>query len=98
MSPEGERVSYQASIATIERVTGQSPVGFNAFWLRGTPHTLWILQDLGFLYHIDDVSRDEPFTVQVNGKPFVVVPYTLRNNDIVRFDSPAMRTQGFFKT
>src|SRR5437667_11035188 len=27
---------------------------------RGTPHTLEILQELGFIYYIDDVSRDEP--------------------------------------
>jgi peptidoglycan/xylan/chitin deacetylase (PgdA/CDA1 family) len=38
---------------------------------------------VGYLYHIDDVSRDEPFIEQVNGKDFVVVPYTLRNNDIL---------------
>ena len=25
----------------------------------------------------------------VKGKPFAVVPYSIRNNDIVRFDSPA---------
>jgi hypothetical protein len=37
----------------------------------------------GYLYHIDDVSRDEPFIEQVNGTDFVVVPYTLRNNDIL---------------
>jgi peptidoglycan/xylan/chitin deacetylase (PgdA/CDA1 family) len=42
------------------------------------------------LYHIDDVSRDEPFTVTVRGQPFAVVPYTLRNNDIVRYDNPAL--------
>ena len=29
------------------------------------------------------MSRDEPFIEQVNGKNFVVVPYTLRNNDIL---------------
>jgi hypothetical protein len=40
------------------------------------------LQELGFLYHIDDLSRDEPFLVPLNGKKFAVVPYTLRNNDI----------------
>jgi len=34
-------------------------------------------------YHIDDISRDEPFIEQVNGEDFVVVPYTLRNNDIL---------------
>jgi peptidoglycan/xylan/chitin deacetylase (PgdA/CDA1 family) len=87
MTPEEERVSYQQSIQSIERATGTRPVGFNAFWLRGTPHTLEILQSLGFIYHIDDVSRDEPFLVNVRDKPFAVVPYTLHMNDIVDYES-----------
>lgn len=86
MTPEGERASYQASIQMIETATGTRPIGFNAFWLRGTPHTLEILQDLGFIYHIDDVSRDEPFLVPVRNKPFVVVPYTIHTNDIVNYE------------
>jgi peptidoglycan/xylan/chitin deacetylase (PgdA/CDA1 family) len=86
MTPEEERASYEASITTIERATGTRPVGFNAFWMRATPHTLEILQDLGFLYHIDDVSRDEPFLVPVRNKPFVVVPYTVHCNDIVNYE------------
>jgi peptidoglycan/xylan/chitin deacetylase (PgdA/CDA1 family) len=94
MTPEEERASYEQSIESIERATGVRPVGFNAFWLRGTPRTLEILQSLGFLYHIDDVSRDEPFLVNVRNKPFAVVPYTLHMNDIVdyetRFFSTAM--------
>jgi len=60
MTPDEERASYQQSIESIKRATSVRPVGFNAFWLRGTPHTLEILQSLGFIYHIDDVSRDEP--------------------------------------
>jgi len=95
MTPEQERAAYKASIDTIQRVTGTRPIGFNAFWLRATPNTLGILQDLGFIYHIDDISRDEPFTVAVNGKPFAVVPYTIRNNDIVRFDSPALTNAAY---
>ncbi len=86
MTPEEERASYQASIKTIETATGARPVGFNAFWLRGTPRTLETLQDLGFIYHIDDVSRDEPFLVPVRNKPFVVVPYTIHTNDIVNYE------------
>ena len=86
MAPEEERTSYQASIKTIETATGTRPVGFNAFWLRGTPRTLEILQDLGFIYHIDDISRDEPFLVPVRNKPFVVVPYTIHTNDIVNYE------------
>jgi hypothetical protein len=51
--------------------------------MRRGPNTLRLLQELGYLYHIDDLSRDEPFIEQVNGRDFVVVPYTLRNNDIL---------------
>ena len=87
MTHEQERVSYQQSIESIERATGTRPVGFNAFWLRGTPHTLEILQSLGFIYHIDDVSRDEPFLINVRDKPFAVVPYTLHMNDIVDYET-----------
>ena len=94
MTPEGERASYQQSIESIERATGTRPVGFNAFWLRGTPHTLEILRSLGFIYHIDDVSSDEPFLINVRDKPFAVVPYTLHMNDIAddetRYFSTAM--------
>jgi peptidoglycan/xylan/chitin deacetylase (PgdA/CDA1 family) len=87
MTPEQERAEYEANIVAIQNATGTRPVGFNAFWMRGTPKTLEILQDLGFIYHIDDMSRDEPFTVQVNGKPFVVVPYSVEHNDIVLFEA-----------
>jgi peptidoglycan/xylan/chitin deacetylase (PgdA/CDA1 family) len=87
MTPEEERASYRQSIESIVRATGTRPVGFNAFWLRGTPSTLEILQSLGFIYHIDDVSRDEPFLVNVRDKPFAVVPYTLHMNDIVDYET-----------
>jgi peptidoglycan/xylan/chitin deacetylase (PgdA/CDA1 family) len=86
MTPDEERTSYQASIRTIETATGSRPVGFNASWPRGTPRTLEILQDLGLIYHIDDISRDEPFWVPVRNKPFVVVPYTIHTNDIVNYE------------
>jgi peptidoglycan/xylan/chitin deacetylase (PgdA/CDA1 family) len=80
-----ERDSYESSARLLEKITGHRPVGFNAFALRGSPNALEILQDLGYLYHTDNLSRDEPFFVSVKGKPFGVVPYTRRNNDIERF-------------
>jgi peptidoglycan/xylan/chitin deacetylase (PgdA/CDA1 family) len=95
MTPEQERKSYANSAATIERVTGVRPVGFNAFWLRGTPHTLQILQELGYTYYIDDVSRDAPFLVNVRSKPFAVVPYTLHMNDIVNYETRYFGTEAY---
>lgn len=78
-----ERRFLIAAREMVETATGTRPVGYNCNWLRRGPNTLPLLQELGYLYHIDDVSRDEPFIEQVNGQDFVVVPYTLRNNDIL---------------
>ena len=83
MSREEEREFLVAGTEMVEAATGQRPVGYNCNWLRRGPNTLSLLQELGYLYHIDDLSRDEPFIEPVDGKDFVVVPYTLRNNDIL---------------
>lgn len=86
-SPEEERASYEANIRAINQATGTKPVGFNAPAMRATPHTFEILQDLGFLYHTDDLSRDEPFLIAVRQKPFVVVPYTFQLNDLQNYEN-----------
>ncbi len=53
--------------------------------MRNSVHTLDILKSLGFIYHLDEASRDEPFIVPVKGGDFVTVPYTFHMNDIVSF-------------
>jgi peptidoglycan/xylan/chitin deacetylase (PgdA/CDA1 family) len=78
-----EREFLIAGTEMVEAVTGQRPIGYNCNWLRRGANTLSLLQELGYLYHIDDLSRDEPFIELVDGEDFVVVPYTLRNNDIL---------------
>ena len=83
LPPDKERRFIADSVETIHRVTGQQPVGWNAFYMRNSVHTLEILQDLGFIYHIDDPSRDEPFITPIRGKDFVTVPYTYHMNDMI---------------
>jgi peptidoglycan/xylan/chitin deacetylase (PgdA/CDA1 family) len=83
MSRQQERRFLADAARMVQQATGQQPAGYNCNWLRRSPHTLELLQELGYLYHIDDLSRDEPFIEQVNGQDFAVVPYTLRNNDIL---------------
>lgn len=83
MTYEQEKKFIKDGIDVVKKITGQRGIGYNCNWLRRSPNTLKILQELGFTYHIDDLSRDEPFITKVRGKDFVVVPYTLRNNDIV---------------
>jgi peptidoglycan/xylan/chitin deacetylase (PgdA/CDA1 family) len=76
-------------------VTGFDAIGYNANWLRRGENTLKILQELGFVYHIDDLSRDEPFIIKVNDKDFAVVPYTLRCNDIMLIEGKNFSTDQF---
>ena len=81
LSRQEEKQFILEGTSMLEEVVGQGPTGYNANWLRRGPNTLSLLQELGYTYHIDDISRDEPFIEQVSGRDFVVVLYTLRNND-----------------
>jgi peptidoglycan/xylan/chitin deacetylase (PgdA/CDA1 family) len=95
MRPDEEKTAYSANIQSIQRATGTTPVGFNAFGMRHTPVTLALLQELGFQYHVDTLAGNEPSLVSVNEKPFVLIPYTLRNNDFVRYGNPATTAKAF---
>jgi peptidoglycan/xylan/chitin deacetylase (PgdA/CDA1 family) len=76
------------SVTAIEQVTGIRPTGYTNYWIRPSVNTLEILQELGFTYHIDDLSADEPFLQTINGRPFATVPYSVHLNDIASFDFP----------
>jgi peptidoglycan/xylan/chitin deacetylase (PgdA/CDA1 family) len=83
-----ERHWIADSVEIIEKVTGFRPKGYNNYWIRPGVNTLEILQELGFTYHIDDLSADEPFLQTINGMPFATVPYSVHLNDIASFDFP----------
>ena len=85
LAREEEKRFIADSVETIHKVTGKNPIGWNAYWMRSSIYILETLQDLGFLYHIDEPSHDEPFIVPVRGRDFVTVPYTFHLNDIVSF-------------
>jgi len=95
MSPDEERAFIRASVDSVQRATGQRPIGWNCNALRRSTRTLELLQEEGFLYHIDDVSRDEPFVQSVNDRPFVTLPYTLHLNDLVCYELQGFSTQAF---
>jgi peptidoglycan/xylan/chitin deacetylase (PgdA/CDA1 family) len=85
LSRDEEKRFIADSVETIQKITGEKPLGWNAYWMRNSIHILETLQDLGFLYHIDEPSHDEPFIIPVRGRDFVTVPYTFHMNDIVSF-------------
>eukprot|EP00756_Hemistasia_phaeocysticola_P054989 Hpha_TRINITY_DN30903_c0_g1::TRINITY_DN30903_c0_g1_i1::g.112207::m.112207 len=86
---EDEKQFLVQRINLTQQITGQRCTGYNALWMGHTPHTNSLLQELGFTYYVDDVSRDIPFTKLVDGRPMVIVPYSLRNHDML------LRDRGF---
>jgi peptidoglycan/xylan/chitin deacetylase (PgdA/CDA1 family) len=87
VAADEERRAVEATVESIRRAAGTRAVGFHSCWLEAAPNTWEGLQDLGFLYSSDDLSRDEPFLVTVRAKPFVIVPYTLGMNDLVAYET-----------
>jgi peptidoglycan/xylan/chitin deacetylase (PgdA/CDA1 family) len=83
------------SVEAIEQATGTRPTGYNSYWFRPGVNTLEILAELGFTYHIDDLSADEPFLQIINGQPFATVPYTAHLNDISSFDFPGFNPAAY---
>jgi len=84
-----ERAHMQRAIEVIKNLTGARPLGW--YTGRTSPHTRkLVVEEGGFLYDADDYSDDLPFWSVQEGKPQLVIPYTLDANDM-RFAS----AQGF---
>lgn len=77
---EQEREHIRKTVAVIEERCGHRPVG----WYTGrvSPNTRRLLREEGgFLYTSDAYNDDLPYWLPTS-PPFLVVPYTLVNNDL----------------
>jgi putative urate catabolism protein len=80
-----EREHLQKAVEIHTRVTGSRPLGW--YTGRNSPHTRkLVVEEGGFLYDSDSYADDLPYWVydyvRDNGKPHLVIPYTLDNNDM----------------
>lgn len=76
-----EREHMQKAIDIITRITGERPLGW--YTGRTSPNTRkLVVEEGGFLYDADDYSDDLPFWDDTQGKPQLVIPYTLDSNDM----------------
>jgi allantoinase len=91
-----ERDFIRKAVASIEKTTGQRPLGWLSRYLH-TPNTRRLLAEEGFLYHMDDYSDDAPFwdVVATSGgpRPMVIVPYALDTNDMKFWLAPGYTPQ-----
>jgi peptidoglycan/xylan/chitin deacetylase (PgdA/CDA1 family) len=76
MAREVDKSFIVDGVASVECITGERPVGWNAHALRNSANTLEVLQELDSIYFIDDLSRDEPFIIPLPKGEICAVPYT----------------------
>jgi len=76
-----ERAHLQRAVATLTELCGERPLGW--YTGRTSPNTrALVVEEGGFLYDSDAYNDDLPYWVTVGGKPHLVIPYTLDNNDM----------------
>ena len=86
-----EREHIARAVQSIERLTGQRPLGW--YTGRDSPNTRrLVVEHGGFLYDADSYADDLPYWQQVGGKSHLVVPYTLDCNDMRFATSPGFAT------
>ncbi len=89
MNQDDERAFIRRAVDVIKATTGTRPYGWLSRYLL-TEHTRRRLAEEGFTYHMDDYSDDAPFWDRVDGKPIVILPYALDNNDMKFWTAPAL--------
>ena len=82
MSLEKEREVIGRAVGAIEKACGQAPVGWHT---RGAPsvNTRKLLaQEFGFKYDSDAYDDDLPYLREIEGEPYVIMPYAFDTNDM----------------
>jgi peptidoglycan/xylan/chitin deacetylase (PgdA/CDA1 family) len=62
-----------------------------------TDNTRRLLAEEGFLYHMDDYGDDEPSWDCSHGRPIVVMPYQVDNNDMKMWAEPSYTPDQWLK-
>ncbi len=94
--PEAEeREHMRRAIAAIENTVGIRPVGWYCGRVSANTRRL-VVEEGGFLYDSDSYADDLPYWNTEHGRPHLILPYSLDNNDL-RFSTNGIFTaEDFF--
>ena len=82
MDEATERQVIARTVAVIERVCGQRPIGWHTRSATSPNTRRLLVEDGGFLYDSDAYNDDLPYDVRVAGKRHLVIPYAFDTNDM----------------
>ena len=77
-----ERKYIRRAIESLEQTLGGRPLGWYCRYGPSVNTRRLVVEEGGFLYDSDSYNDELPYYVLVDGKPQLVIPYTLTNNDL----------------
>jgi len=81
MDRETERQAIHDAVESIARATGQPPLGWYCRYGPSINTRELVVEEGGFIYDCNAYNDDLPYYTDVNGRKWLVVPYSLEVND-----------------
>ena len=97
MDRETEKKTISKAVESIQRTTGQRPIGW---YTRSSPSVNTrelLVEEGGFLYDCNSYADDIPFYATVKDRKWLVVPYTLEVNDYQFHQGLISRPSDFYE-
>ena len=76
-----ERGRIRKAVASLQQTVGHRPLGWYCRYGPSVNTRQLLVEEGGFLYDSDCYNDELPYWTQVNGRPHLLVPYTLGVND-----------------
>ena len=76
-----EREHIRRAVESLKRTIGARPLGWYCRYGPSVNTRRLVVEEGGFLYDSDAYDDELPYWTQMSGKPHLVVPYSLTNND-----------------
>jgi len=81
LSEEEEREHIRKAVASLAETLGSRPLGWYCRTAPSVNTRRLLVEEGGFLYDSDAYNDELPYWLTVEGKPHLVVPYSLTTND-----------------
>ena len=98
MDREMERSAISRAVESITRTTGQRPLGWYCRYGPSVNTRELVVEEGGFLYDCNAYNDDLPYYTQVNGKSWLVLPYSLEVNDTRFWRGGMSKPDDFYQT
>ena len=98
LSEEEEREHIRLAVESFQKTTGSRPVGWYCRYGPSVNTRELVVEEGGFEYDCNAYNDDLPYYTQVQGKPWLVVPYSLEVNDFKFWSGGLVSPSVFFET